>query len=65
MPRIGDSSDRTGPARMTEDSRKSNQRDIFAFAELIRGFTTDRQSLPENACDGEIFQRIFDDELGT
>ena len=62
LSRIDESSDRTGPARMTEDSRKSNQRDFNVFAELIRAFTSDRQSLPENAYDGGIFPRICDDE---
>jgi len=47
---------------MTEDSRKSNQHDFFVFVELIRAFTSDRQSLPENAHDGEIFPRICDDK---
>jgi hypothetical protein len=43
---------------MTKDSRKSNQRDSFAFVELVRPFAFDRQSLPENAHGGEAFQRI-------
>jgi hypothetical protein len=46
---------------MTKDSRKSNQRDFFAFVELIRLSTFDRRVLPETARAEEIFERIFDD----
>lgn len=46
---------------MTKDSSKSNQRDFFAFVDLIRPFAVDRRSLPESALTGEIFRRICDD----
>jgi len=56
------SSDRTGPARMTKDSRKSNQPDLFAFIGFISRSASDRRYLPESATGEETYQRICDDE---
>jgi hypothetical protein len=46
--------DYTDRARMTKDSGKSNQPDIFAFIESVRYLKCNRQRLPETVEEIEI-----------
>lgn len=60
--RFGVKLGRTGPARMTKDSHKSNQCVSQACAESDCGLKCKRRGLPKNTMAAEIFWIIYDDE---
>ena len=60
--RFGEKLGRTGRARMTEVSHKSNQCVSQACAESDYGLKCKRRELQKNAMAAEIFWIIYDDE---